>query len=221
MCGRFASSTSPDELMRRFGVTVLDNLRPRWNVAPSQTSLVISRKGLHDDATYAAWGLPPSSPERGFLINARMETVREKPTFRDAFRQSRCLIVASGWYEWSAPKTPWHVQLVDGGVMAMAGLLVDSPAGPRFLVITSPADGGLAKIHHRQPVMVPVGSESVWLGGRADAAAALMVASSADRFNWYRVSPDVGKVTLDHPGLVTPIDADPAPVASDQGDLFG
>ena len=221
MCGRFASATSPDELMRRFGVTVLHNLRPRWNVAPSQTSLVISRNGLYDEATSAAWGLPPSSPGRSFLINARMETVREKPTFRDAFRQSRCLIVASGWYEWSAPKTPWHVQLVDGGVMAMAGLLVYSPAGPRFLVITSPADGGLKKIHHRQPLMVPVGSESVWLGGSADAAAALMVASSADRFNWYRVSSDVGKVTLDHPGLVTPIDADRAPVASDQGDLFG
>jgi len=221
MCGRFANATSPDELMRRFGVTVLDNLRPRWNVAPSQMSLVITRNGLHDEATYAAWGLPPSSPGRSFLINARMETVREKPTFRDAFRQSRCIIVASGWYEWSAPKTPWHVQLVDGGVIAMAGLLVNSPAGPRFLVITSPADGRLTKIHHRQPLVVPVGSESVWLGGSAAAAAALMVASSADSFNWYRVSPDVGKVTLDHPGLVTPMDADHAPVASDQGDLFG
>ena len=221
MCGRFASATSPDELMRRFGLTVLDNLRPRWNVAPSQMSLVITRNGLHNEAKSAAWGLPPSSPGRSFLINARMETVREKPTFRDAFRQSRCIIVASGWYEWSAPKTPWHVQFVDGGVIAMAGLLVNSPAGPRFLVITSPADGGLAKIHHRQPLVVPFGSESVWLGGSAEVAAALMVASSADSFNWYRVSPDVGKVTLDHAGLLTPMEADHAPVEGDQGDLFG
>ena len=220
MCGRFASAISPDELMRRFSVTVVGNFQPRWNVAPSQMSLVITGNGLHEAAAYVAWGLPPSLPGRSFLINARMETVREKPTFRDAFRQSRCIIVASGWYEWSAPKTPWHVQLVDGGVIAMAGLLLDSPAGPRFLVITSPADGGLAKIHHRQPLVVPIGSESAWLGGSAELAAALMVASSANSFKWYRVSPDVGKVSLDHSGLVTPMEADHAPVANDQGNLF-
>ena len=96
----------------------------------------------------------------------------------------------------------------------------EQPSGAKVLVITSPADGGLAKIHHRQPLVVPVGSESVWLGGSTAAAAGLMVASSADRFNWYRVSPDVGKVTLDHAGLLTPMDVDHAPLPSDQGDLF-
>ena len=100
MCGRFTSTARTDELMRRFGVTILENLRPRWNIAPSQYSMVLVRDGLHLQAKTAAWGLPPAEPNKSFLINARMETVREKPTFRDAFSLSRCIVVASGWYEW-------------------------------------------------------------------------------------------------------------------------
>ena len=100
MCGRFTSTATIDELMRRFGVTILENLRPRWNIAPSQNSMVLVRDGLHLQAKTAAWGLPPTGPNKSFLINARMETVREKPTFRDAFSLSRCIVVASGWYEW-------------------------------------------------------------------------------------------------------------------------
>ena len=95
--------------MRLFGVTVLENLQPRWNVAPSQSALVIRQSGLQAEAVSACWGLPPARQGRNLLINARMETVTEKPTFRDAFATRRCIIPASGWYEWSAPKTPWHV----------------------------------------------------------------------------------------------------------------
>ena len=222
MCGRFASTATPDELMRRFGVTVLANLKPRWNVAPSQESLVIVRDGLHDEAVRMRWGLPPMARGRSFLINARMETVREKPTFRDSFNHARCIIVASGWYEWSAPKTPWHIHLSDGGIMAMAGLVVPAADGPRFLVMTSAADGALANIHHRAPLVLSRGSESAWLGGSVNDAAGLLEAAPADWFNWYRVTPEVGKVANDHPGLVTPCErAEPAPVLGMQGDLFG
>ena len=101
--------------MRKFGVTILQNLRPRWNLAPSQQALVISRNGLQNEAMMAQWGMPPASAKHSFLINARSETVQDKPTFREAFHHRRCLVVASGWYEWSAPKTPWHIQLDDGG----------------------------------------------------------------------------------------------------------
>ena len=104
MCGRFSSTASPEELMRQFGVTILENLRPRWNVAPTQSSIVIRQNGLHAEAIQAKWGLPPATSKQSFLINARMETVREKVTFRDAFAYSRCIVPASGWYEWSEPK---------------------------------------------------------------------------------------------------------------------
>ena len=138
MCGRFTSTASPEELMRKFGVTILQNLRPRWNVAPSQQALVITRNGLQNEAVMAQWGLPPASAKQSFLINARAETVQEKPTFRDAFHHRRCMVVASGWYEWSAPKTPWHLQLCDGGVMAFAGLLYGQKDQQRFVIIAVP-----------------------------------------------------------------------------------
>ena len=81
MCGRFTSTATPEELMRRFGVIITENLRPRWNVAPSQSATVIIRDGLHTAAISAEWGLRHASGNKIMLINARMETASEKPTF--------------------------------------------------------------------------------------------------------------------------------------------
>ena len=218
--------------MRRFGVTFLDNLQPRWNVAPSQRALVVTRTGLQPEAAMVAWGLPPAGEGRSFLINARMETAAQKPTFRDAFATRRCLVVASGWYEWSAPKRPWHVQLADGGVMGMGGLLLRRGNEDRFVIMTSAANGELMAIHHRQPLVLPPDSWDRWLAGSQQDAAELCVAAPVASFNWYRVGPAVGRVAEDHPELVTPLD-DAALAAENQpsiktrakdkaqGDLFG
>jgi putative SOS response-associated peptidase YedK len=221
MCGRFTSTATPEELMRRFGVIITENLRPRWNVAPSQSATVIIRDGLHTEAISAKWGLRHAGSNKSMLINARMETANEKPTFSGAFLHSRCIVVASGWYEWSAPKTPWHIQLRDGEVMAMAGLLFRGESQSRFVIVTSAADGELAEIHHRQPLVLGAGDEENWLNGTADQASALCKVTPASRFNWYRVSPDVGKVAVDHPDLITPLEGDEFSAAKDnQGDLF-
>ena len=218
--------------MRRFGVTVLDNLQPRWNVAPSQRALVVTRTGLQPEADMVAWGLPPAGEGRSFLINARMETAAQKLTFRDAFASRRCLVVASGWYEWSAPKRPWHVQLADGGVMGMGGLLLRRGNEDRFVIMTSAANGELTAIHHRQPLVLPPDSWDRWLAGSQQDAAELCVAAPVASFNWYRVGPAVGRVAEDHPELVTPLDdaalaAENQPATATQnkdeaqGDLFG
>ena len=221
MCGRFTSTATPEELMRRFGVIITENLCPRWNVAPSQSATVIIRDGLQTAAISAEWGLRPAGGNKTMLINARMETANEKPTFSRAFLHSRCIVVANGWYEWSAPKTPWHIQLCNGGVMAMAGLLFRCGGQSRFVIMTSAADRKLAEIHHRQPLVLGAGDEEDWLGGTADRAAALCKITPASWFNWYRVSPDVGKVVLDYPELVTPLDGDSLlAVELDQSDLF-
>ena len=211
MCGRFTSTASPEELMRLFGVTVLDNLQPRWNVAPSQAALVVSQTSLQPETSHVSWGLPPTGEGRSLLINARMETVTEKPTFRNAFATRRCLVVASGWYEWSAPKTPWHVQLADGGVMAFGGLLLrrsgaEEGGEDRFVIMTSAANGDLASIHHRQPLVLAPDNWSRWLTGSGTEAADLCVAAPSSWFNWYRVGPAIGRVAEDHPELVTPLD---------------
>jgi len=221
MCGRFTSTASPEELMRKFGVTILQNLRPRWNVAPSQQALVITRNGLQNEAVMAQWGLPPASAKQSFLINARAETVQEKPTFRDAFHHRRCMVVASGWYEWSALKTPWHLQLCDGGVMAFAGLLYGQKDQQRFVIMTTNADAGLADIHHRAPLVLAPDGYDAWIGGNATTAASLLRPAPANWFNWYRVGPEVGKVAHDHPALATPLTDDELRVPfAPQGDLF-
>lgn len=220
--------------MRLFGVTVMENLQPRWNVAPSQAALVVSQTGLQPETGFVNWGLPPAAEGCSFLINARMETVTEKATFRDAFATRRCLVVASGWYEWSAPKTPWHVQLADGRVMAFAGLLLRRGGEDRFVIMTSAANGKLAAIHHRQPLVLSPDTWPRWLTGSREDAISLCVAAPSDWFNWYRVSLAVGRVGEDHPELVTPLD-DAAlaaevraeaekrtkPADTGQGDLFG
>ena len=221
MCGRFTSTANPEELMRRFRVTITQNLCPRWNVAPNQKASVIARDGMHTKAIAAAWGVQPAGNNKVMLINARMETVREKRTFSHAFLHSRCIVVASGWYEWSGPKTPWYIQLCDGGVVALAGLLFRHGAQSRFVILTSAADQKLEKIHHRQPLVLGAGDEKDWLNGTADKAAALCKIAPASWFNWYRVSPDVGKIGVDHPDLITPLKGDEFLAAkANQGDLF-
>ena len=207
--------------MRRFGVIITGNLRPRWNVAPSQSATVIIRDGLRTQAISAKWGLQHTGGNKTMLINARMETANEKPTFSHAFLHSRCIVAASGWYEWSAPKTPWHIKLCNGGVLSMAGLFFCLGGQTRFVILTSAADQKLKKIHHRQPLVLGAGDEENWLNGSADQAAALCKIAPASWFNWYRVSPDVGKVALDHPELVTPLDGDSLLAGElDQSDLF-
>ena len=206
MCGRFTSTATSDEVMRRYGVTIMQNYAPRWNVAPSQSALVITVNGLHKQAISAVWGLPSAGGNKTMLINARMETAKEKQTFSRAFLYSRCIVVASGWYEWSAPKTPWHIQLSQGGVLSIAGLSFKRGTQTRFVILTSAADGELAEIHHRQPLVLSPPDEEAWLRGDSDQAAKLCKVSPANWFKCYRVSSDVGKVGVDHSELVTPLE---------------
>ena len=221
MCGRFTSTATPEELMRLFGVSTVKNLRPRWNVAPSQSVTIITRDGLQNEAVTAKWGLPPTTSKASFLINARMETAAEKPTFRDAFRLSRCIVPSSGWFEWSAPKTPWHVQLRDGDVMGFAGLTFQRSGHLHFVIMTSAADEKLSEIHHRQPLVIVADSWNAWLGSDYELATRQRKIAPSNWFNWYRVSADIGNVANDDPGLVTPLSADAlAPVKPDQADLF-
>ena len=221
MCGRFTNTASPEELMRKFGVKILQNLRPKWNVAPSQQALVIARQGSENEAVMAQWGLPPKSAKHSLLINARAETVKDKAVFRDAFDHRRCLVVASGWYEWSAPKTPWHVQLCDSRVMAFGGLLIGPPEQQCFVIVTTRADAGLADIHHRAPLVLAANDFDAWVSSDVSTAKMLLRPAPGIWFNWYRVGPEVGKVGQDHPSLVIPLTAEALrPQATEQGDLF-
>ncbi len=175
MCGRY-SLTSPVEAMRHlFGLSVSANLAPRYNIAPSQ-EVVIARLDAEGGLEWALarWGLVPSwakDPAIGDrMINARSETVAEKPSFRAAFRRRRCLIPADGFYEWrrmKGAKQPYRIHLEGNRPFAFAGLWERWEGAGRIIescaILTTNAAPAIRPIHHRMPVILPPQAHAAWL----------------------------------------------------------
>ena len=189
MCGRFTLRTPAHRLAEAFGVDALPNLAPRYNIAPTQDVVAIRHADDGRELTMLRWGLIPGwakDPAIGArMINARAETVAEKPSFRAAFRQRRCLIAADGFYEWrttaeapKAPKQPYYIRLESDAPFAIAGLWERwrDPAGATIescTLITTEANAVLAPIHHRMPVILAPADYDAWLEPRPASAAAL------------------------------------------------
>lgn len=179
MCGRFALAIHPELLMKAYGLSSSPELSPRYNIAPGQQILAVKkgRTGLHEWATFK-WGLVPSwakDPSIGFkMINARSETAHVKPSFRRALRSRRCLIPASGFYEWEkkgAEKIPHYIYPADGGLISFAGLWEawDAPNGEDIIsctILTRPAKGLVERIHDRMPVLVRPEDFDPWLSNK-------------------------------------------------------
>ncbi|MCR9215160.1 MAG: SOS response-associated peptidase [Proteobacteria bacterium] len=216
MCGRF-SLTSPVEAMRNlFGFNQSPNLMPRYNIPPSTQIAAVRLAENSDEATtdlfFAHWGLVPSwakSPEFSVkMINARSETVREKPAFREAFKARRCLIPTTGFYEWQTSekreKQPWFIGLSEHKLFAFAGLWESwkTPDGEDLescTILTMPAAENISFIHHRMPVMLDTKDYRNWLEGIDDGYLASL---SPDNLSFYPVSGRVGNVRNDDPELM-------------------
>jgi putative SOS response-associated peptidase YedK len=235
VCGRYVSATSEPDLIGAYGVTevaVREPIRPRWNVAPTDVvPMVRAGEGGGRVLASARWGLVPSwSADRSGaarLINARLETVADKPAFRGALRARRCLLPADGYYEWAADadrpgRRPYLLRSASGGGLAFAGLYEtwrDPAAGGATLVtvtvVTTAATGAAASVHDRMPVLLPPDAWAAWLAPEAtdpeaavalarDAAGPPLVVTPANRL--------VGDVSNDGPHLLEPDPADePAP----------
>ena len=177
MCGRFLLHTPVDTLQRAFGFAERPNLRPRYNIAPTQTVPIVRQKdGGGRELALVRWGLIPSWAKEagigGRLINARAETVAEKPAFRGAFRKRRALVPADGFYEWrkregDRPKQPLLVRRRDGQPFAFAGLW-EHWRGPEgevetCTILTTEANAALAPIHDRMPVILDPACYDRWL----------------------------------------------------------
>ena len=182
MCGRFAFYSPAEATAALFGVSELPTLKPRYNIAPTQNIAAI-RTGAANSRELALlrWGLVPfwaKDPSIGNrMINARAETVAEKPSFRAAYRKRRCLILADGFYEWHKEgdvKTPYFISLASGGPFAFAGLWEDWQAKETgesiqsTAIITAAANDFMSKLHHRMPVVLVRESADRWLGGDDD-----------------------------------------------------
>lgn len=174
MCGRFALGIDEDALMRFIGLIDPVQLPLRFNIAPTQPILVVVRGPDGRVVRELRWGLLPTfmraEPPGRPLINARAESVFDKPSFREPARCYRCLIPATGFYEWEkANRQPWLFRPAQGQLMAFAGLWQpgDPTASPRVpdsaAIITTEANGTLRPVHHRMPVILPPAHFDAWL----------------------------------------------------------
>jgi putative SOS response-associated peptidase YedK len=220
MCGRFTLSTPAEQVAATFAVADPPPLTPRYNVAPSQVIAVVGLKadGTRRGLALLRWGLVPSwatDPNAGPRpINARAETILSKPTFREPFRRRRCLIPADGFYEWrksGTRKTPCHIRLKGGGLLAFAGLW-DTWSGPdearlaTCCIITVAANELVRPIHDRMPVILPPDDYDRWLSPSTPEAelVGLLRPYPADEMVVVPVGPAVNSVTNDGPECLTP-----------------
>lgn len=180
MCGRFTLTRPAREVADHFGLADAPPLSPRYNVAPTQQVFAVRGGPAGAAGVMLRWGLlPPWAKDLRDgvrMLNARAETVADKPAFRAAFRRRRCLIAADGCYEWESvggKKRPVHFRLRDGGVFALAGLWEawQGPAGPveSCAVLTTRANELVAAVHDRMPVIVARERYAAWLAAETPA----------------------------------------------------
>jgi putative SOS response-associated peptidase YedK len=234
MCGRFTLHTEKELLARRFRVDLTSvEWAPRYNVAPTQPVLAVRERGAERDAEIMRWGLVPSwSRGPGTLpqmINARIETLTEKASYRDALARRRCLIPADGFYEWRAAgdrkarKTPFLVSRCDGEPFALAGLWErwrprgageDTPWLLSCTIVTRDASPGLRWLHPRMPVILQPEAEDPWLDPALEADAGRLL-SLLDpvrdaELRSHPIAPRVNDPDQDDAELIAPVE-DPQP----------
>ena len=192
MCGRFTLRTPANQLVEQFGLDTMPELRPRYNIAPTQQVPIIRPPGSGPSRqlTFVRWGLIPSWAKEAAIgnrmVNARGETVAEKPSFREAFKRRRCLVVADGYYEWKRTgraKQPYYIRLRDEAPLAFAGLW-ESWRGPRDMlldepletctIITTDANELTSPIHDRMPVILDTNQYEFWLDSEFQESAPLL-----------------------------------------------
>lgn len=215
MCGRYTLAANADELVEAFDVPVpAFDLAPRWNIAPSQLAPVVAADRHGRRLGLMTWGFVPASAGEpgGGMINARVESVRTRPSFREAIEHRRCLVPADGFYEWKRDgdgKTPFWIHPVAGGVVSFAGIWErwSRPgAEPRhaFAILTTAANADIASLHDRMPVIVSPADRGAWLDRSVDGGAALQLlrATPAGTLVSHPVSTRVNRPAEDDAGLL-------------------
>ena len=223
MCGRYTIIASPEVLRALFGYEEQPNFPPRYNVAPTQPIAIVRLIDGKRHFALVRWGLLPSwvkDPKAfSLLINARGESVIEKPAFRAAMKRRRCLIPADGFYEWKAMsaqkgarKQPYFIRQKSAAPFAFAGLW-ETWTGPNgeeletAAIVTTSANKTLEPIHNRMPVVIAPEQFDLWLDNSNEdptVAAVLIRPAPDDQFEAVPVSTDVNRVANDNPKLVEP-----------------
>ena len=220
MCGRFAILLPDDAMAQLFQAMPANDLPkvPNYNVCPTTQIHVLRAERGTRRLGAMRWGFVPhwyKRPDDGpLLINARAETLAQKPAFRAAARARRCLIPASGFFEWSkgegGARLPWYVSRRDDSPMLMAGIWQNWGEDnlPTCAVVTTGAGPRMAEIHHRVPVLIEPADWGLWLGEAGHGAARLMHAPDEAALRFYRVSTRVNSNRAEGPELIEPIAVD-------------
>lgn len=222
MCGRFTLTTTPDEVMEHYNLTELSfAYQPRFNIAPGQLLTAVISDGVKNRIGQLRWGLVPSwaqDEKIGYkMINAKSETVQEKPSFRRLFLGKRCLIPADSFYEWkttASGKQPMRILLKNSGIFSLAGLYDTwiSPQGQKIhscTVITTTPNELVAGIHDRMPVILRPEVESIWLDPNLQNPVklrSLLTAFPVEKMMTYPVSSLVNNVKNELPDCIAMID---------------
>ena len=219
MCGRLAITLPSDAMAQLFDAAPANDLPdvPNFNVCPTNQVHVVLAGATGRRLVSMRWGFLPhwyKAPNDGpLLINARSETLAEKPAFRAACRERRCLIPATGFYEWTKDadgnRLPWYIQTGDE-VIAFAGIWQVWDKGEVPLttcaIVTTPSNGPVSAVHHRMPVRIASQDWSLWLGEAGQGAAVLMRDPPGDVFQFHRVDPAVNSNRASGPDLIEPIE---------------
>lgn len=221
MCGRIVNTMPVDAMARLFAAVPGNDLPAgaRYNVCPTEPLAVAVSEAGTRRLRAMRWGFLPhwyKSPTDGpLLINARAETIAEKPAFRAAARQRRCLVPVTGFYEWTkspeGARLPWFIHPTDGGPMVLAAIWQDWEGGGERLasvaIVTCAAGGGMERLHHRMPVILGAQDWPKWLGEGGHGAATLMKPAPEGSLAWHRVDPAVNSNRARGPELIEPVAA--------------
>jgi putative SOS response-associated peptidase YedK len=222
MCGRYALFASGDEIAKRFRLAEAPQLDARNNIAPTQTVAAVRATDAGRELARLRWSLISSwatDPTMAYkLINARAETVESKPSFRSAFKQRRCLILASAFYDWQQgkgkSKQPYCMRPRDGELFSIAGVWESwhDPEGEEVescTILTTTANELMRTIHDRMPVILDTEAEWVWLDPHApvEDLRSLLVPFASDRMEAYPVDPYVSNAKNQGPKCIEPLDA--------------
>jgi putative SOS response-associated peptidase YedK len=218
MCGRFTITHPNEALAHMFDAQVSNDLPdvPNFNVCPTNSVAVVTSDAGLRRLRPMRWGLIPpwakAASDAPLMINARSDTIATKPAFREAVRQRRCLVPASGFYEWSAgPKgerLPWYFTRADGQPMALAGIWQRWQEVDTVAIVSTEAGPGMAGLHHREAVIVEAPDWPLWLGEAGHGAAPLMHASAPGILAVpFRVSPKVNSNRASGADLIAEIAA--------------
>jgi len=212
MCGRYAFYLPPSKLKTFFGLENLINCSARYNCAPMQEMPIVVKNRVG----FGRWGFRPQWAGEddvamaSKMINARSETVAEKPAFRDAWaRGRRCIVPANGFYEWhkdekSGVKQPYYIQHEKDDILCIAGIWSKVGGQVSFSVLTKPANGAIKDLHHRMPVMFNGERAEEWFSADIKGAVSMIAEASGVQCRAHKVAPDVGKVANDHADLIVP-----------------